>query len=113
MIPYIEPSPDPLFQARLLIYSDTQRYRLGVNHKQIPCNVPILGVANFQRGGTASFITQGRRPNYLSSIPSLGFNGPPNAIDSQINNNNRHERFDGTVNRQLTMISVGEIIVEL
>jgi catalase len=114
MIPYIEPSPDPLFQARLFIYPDTQRYRLGVNNQQLPCNAPIPKVANFQRAGTASFISQGRRPNYLSSISSdLNFVGPKNAIDSQINGNDRHERFSGTVYRELSMVSPGEIIVQL
>jgi len=110
MIPYIEPSPDPLLQSRLFIYPDTQRYRLGVNNQQLPCNAPIYKVANFQRAGTASSVSQGSRPNYLSSIPSLSFAGPPNAIDSQINDNNRHERFDGTVYRELTIISVDDFV---
>ena len=115
MIPYIEPSPDPLFQARLFIYPDTQRYRLGVNNKQLPCNAPAPNakVVNFQRAGAGSFVSQGSRPNYQSTIQPIGFVGPPNAIDSQIRNNNRHERFDGTVYRDLTMVSVGKMIVEL
>ncbi|KAJ7802092.1 catalase [Mycena olivaceomarginata] len=97
MIPYIEPSPDPLLQCRLFIYPDTPRYRLWANNQQLPCNAPIRNVAKFQRAGTASFISQGRRPNYQSSTQSLSFDSPPNAIDSQVNNNHRHERFDGTI----------------
>ena len=108
MIPYIEPSPDPLLQARLFIYSDTQRYRLGVNNKQLPCNAPIQKVANFQRAGAASSVSQGSLPNYQASIPSFNFAGPPNAIDSQVNNNDRHEKFAGTVNRELTIVSASE-----
>ena len=32
------PVPDKMLQARLFAYSDAQRYRLGVNHHQIPVN---------------------------------------------------------------------------
>ena len=39
-IPGIEPSPDKVLQGRLFAYSDTQRYRLGVNHQQLPINCP-------------------------------------------------------------------------
>src|SRR6266576_5838897 len=31
LIPYIEPSADPVLQSRLFSYPDTHRYRLGVN----------------------------------------------------------------------------------
>jgi catalase len=108
LIPYIEHSPDPLLQARLFIYPDTQRYRLGVNNEQLPCNVPIRPVANFQRAGAASFVSQGSRPNILTSIPDLNFVGPRGAIDSQIKDNHRHERFDGTAFRDLTFISADD-----
>jgi catalase len=129
MIPYIEPSPDPLFQARLFIYSDAQRYRLGVNNKQLPCNAPdkklnrmslmnkpLPKVADHQRAGAASFISQEDRPNYQSTDHSLSFNGPKNAIDSQIRNNMRHEMFDGTAYRDQLLPSDfadREIVVEL
>jgi catalase len=129
MIPYIEPSPDPLFQARLFIYPDTQRYRLGVNNKQLPCNAPdkklnrmefghrpLPKVANHQRAGAASFISQDNRPNYQSTTQSLRFVGPKDAIDSQIKNNERHETFNGSAYRDLLLpseFSDREIIVEL
>lgn len=46
-------SPDRVLQARAFMYSDAQRYRLGVNHHQIPVNSP-QGVENphdFHRDG--------------------------------------------------------------
>ncbi|KAF8629305.1 hypothetical protein AX15_003522 [Amanita polypyramis BW_CC] len=105
LIPYIEPTPDPLLQARLFIYPDTQRYRLGVNHGQLPCNAPKAPVANHQRAGAASFISQGSRPNYQSSTDSLKFVGLRDAIDSQIRNNMRHEIFHGSAYRDFLLPS--------
>ncbi|KAJ7626526.1 catalase [Mycena polygramma] len=111
MIPYIEPSPDPLFQARLFIYSDTQRYRLGVNNQQLSCNAPSNKVSNYQRAGAASIASQGRLPNYqTSSTESFSFDGPKNAIDSQINDNTRHEKFDGTVYRALSELTSDDFV---
>jgi catalase len=39
-IPGIVPSPDKLLQGRLFAYGDAHRYRLGVNHTQLPVNAP-------------------------------------------------------------------------
>ncbi|WP_407654224.1 catalase [Anaerococcus porci] len=39
-IPGVSYSPDKVLQARLFMYGDAQRYRLGVNHHQIPVNMP-------------------------------------------------------------------------
>lgn len=110
LIPYIETVPDPLLQSRLFIYPDTQRYRLGVNNQQLPCNASIVKVSNYQRAGAASYVSQGNRPNFESSYNSLSFAGPVEAIDSQINDNHRQEVFDGTVYRQLTVLDPCKII---
>ncbi|GAB3058421.1 catalase [Salinicoccus sesuvii] len=53
IVPGIGFSPDKMLQGRLFSYGDTQRYRLGVNHHQIPVNSP-KGAANvcpFSRDG--------------------------------------------------------------
>lgn len=50
-VPGIEASPDKMLQGRLFSYSDTQRYRLGVNHEQIPVNRPKNEQYNYQRDG--------------------------------------------------------------
>jgi catalase len=38
-------------QGRLFSYGDTQRYRLGVNHHQIPVNAPRVAVHSYHRDG--------------------------------------------------------------
>lgn len=40
VVPGIGFSPDRLLQGRLFSYGDAHRYRLGVNHHQIPVNAP-------------------------------------------------------------------------
>ncbi|MGW7369060.1 catalase [Streptomyces sp. NPDC054841] len=39
-VPGIGPSPDKMLQGRLFAYADAHRYRLGVNHTQLPVNAP-------------------------------------------------------------------------
>ena len=51
IVPGIGFSPDKMLQGRLFSYGDTQRYRLGVNHSQIPVNKPRCPVASFHRDG--------------------------------------------------------------
>jgi catalase len=69
LIPGVEPTADPVLQSRLFSYPDTHRHRLGVNYQQLPVNAPIVPVANFQRDGFATFISQGNRPNYQRLSP--------------------------------------------
>ena len=40
-----------MLQARLFNYADAQRYRLGVNYRQIPVNRPRCPVHSNQRDG--------------------------------------------------------------
>lgn len=51
LVPGISISPDRMLQARLFSYADAQRYRLGVNHHQIPVNAPKCPVHTFHRDG--------------------------------------------------------------
>ena len=51
IVPGIGFSPDKMLQGRLFSYGDTQRYRLGVNHAQIPVNKPRCPVTSFHRDG--------------------------------------------------------------
>ncbi|TFK92470.1 catalase [Polyporus arcularius HHB13444] len=73
LVPGIEPSADPVLQARLFVYPDAQRYRLGVNYGQLAVNVPVVPVANFQRDGFMAIKNQGFRPSYQSSILPLQY----------------------------------------
>ena len=70
IVPGLDYSPDKMLQGRLFSYGDAQRYRLGVNHWQIPVNQPKgVGVENlcpFSRDGQMRFLdnNQGGGPHY-------------------------------------------------
>ncbi|MCW8885497.1 MAG: catalase [Motiliproteus sp.] len=51
VVPGIGFSPDKMLQGRLFSYGDAQRYRLGVNHHQIPVNAPRCPVHSYHRDG--------------------------------------------------------------
>lgn len=51
VVPGIGFSPDKMLQARLFSYGDAQRYRLGVNHAQIPVNAPRCPFHSYHRDG--------------------------------------------------------------
>lgn len=51
VVPGISFSPDRMLQGRLFSYGDAQRYRLGVNHHQIPVNAPKCPYAMYHRDG--------------------------------------------------------------
>lgn len=51
IVPGIGFSPDKMLQARLFAYADAQRYRLGVNHHQIPVNKPRCPFHSYHRDG--------------------------------------------------------------
>jgi catalase len=51
VVPGIGFSPDKMLQGRLFSYGDAQRYRLGVNHHQIPVNAPRCPVNSYHRDG--------------------------------------------------------------
>ena len=51
LVPGIGPSPDRMLQSRLFSYADAARYRLGVNHHQIPVNAPQCPYHAYHRDG--------------------------------------------------------------
>ncbi|MBQ0769219.1 MAG: catalase, partial [Bizionia sp.] len=51
VVPGIGFSPDKMLQGRLFSYGDAQRYRLGVNHYQIPVNKPTCPYHSNHRDG--------------------------------------------------------------
>ncbi|TDL22479.1 catalase [Rickenella mellea] len=103
VVPGVEPSADPVLQSRLFSYPDTHRHRLGVNYQQLPVNSPIVPIANFQRDGPATFISQGARPNYQSTIQPLTYKKKAYA-------GVQHEVFLGSA--QLDLIEVTELDFE-
>lgn len=71
MPPGIEPSPDPLFQARLFAYTDAQNYRLGANHHKLAPNKPMCPMANFSIDGLMC-VDNPSTTNYYTGMPTSG-----------------------------------------
>jgi catalase len=73
-VPGIGPSPDKMLQGRLFAYGDAHRYRLGINHTQLPVNSPhAAAVANYGRDGATRFDDNAKRSkNYEPN----SFGGP-------------------------------------
>ncbi|KAH8816722.1 catalase [Xylogone sp. PMI_703] len=69
MVRGIEPSPDPMLQARMFAYPDAARYRLGVNYQFLPTNVAKSQVyCPTERDGRMNFTKNyGTDPNYVGS----------------------------------------------
>ena len=51
MVPGIGPSPDRMVLGRMFAYGDSQRYRNGTNHAQLPVNQPVAEVHNYNKDG--------------------------------------------------------------
>ncbi|MGA2529568.1 MAG: catalase [Acidimicrobiales bacterium] len=78
-VPGIGPSPDKMLQGRLFAYGDAHRYRLGINHTQLPINRPRATHAeNYGRDGAMRFDAgYGREKNYEPN----SFDGPAQTGD--------------------------------
>jgi catalase len=89
VVPGISFSPDKMLQGRLFSYGDTQRYRLTVNHHQIPVNSPRgashvnsyhrdgLLRADGNQGGVASY-----NPNTKGAwLDQSDYSEPPLALE--------------------------------
>jgi len=83
IVPGIGLSPDKMLQGRLFSYGDAQRYRLGVNHHQIPVNAPKCPVNSYHRDGQMRVnanagSTLGYEPNsYGEWVEQSEFKEPP------------------------------------
>jgi catalase len=74
----IGPSPDKMLQGRLFAYGDAHRYRLGINHTQLPVNRPHATEAhNYGRDGYMRFDDNGGRSK----------NYEPNSYDGPVQSN--------------------------
>ncbi|MGE3919641.1 MAG: catalase [Gammaproteobacteria bacterium] len=73
MPPGFGASPDKMLQARLLSYSDTHRYRIGINYPELPVNKPRCPVHTYHRDGHMRF--DGNYDGQVNYQPN-SFNGP-------------------------------------
>jgi catalase len=70
LVPGICPSPDKMLQARLFAYQDAHRYRVGVNHNQLPVNAPRCPVHHYQRDGAMTAITTDNQDGGVNFYPN-------------------------------------------
>ncbi|MBN2485716.1 MAG: catalase [Bacteroidales bacterium] len=101
IVPGIGFSPDKMLQGRLFSYGDAQRYRLGVNHYQIPVNRPRCPFLNmFHRDGQMRVdgnygATLGYEPNSFGEWQEQPeFKEPPLEIDGAADYWNHREDDD-------------------
>jgi len=78
LVPGIGASPDKMLQARLLAYQDAHRYRVGVNHNQLPVNAPRCPVNHYQRDGAMAGCPFHAGSGHNSNIQGSGANFYPN-----------------------------------
>jgi catalase len=64
MVPGIGPSPDRMVLGRMFAYGDSQRYRNGTNHAQLPVNQPVAEVHNYNKDGPMRYRHNGGQPVY-------------------------------------------------
>ncbi len=94
IVPGIGFSPDRMLQGRLFSYGDAQRYRLGVNHSQIPVNTPRCPYHSYHRDGAMRVDgNQGSRLHYEPNSQGEwqeqpDFSEPPLALEGAA------DRFD-------------------
>ncbi|KAF2116894.1 catalase Cat [Lophiotrema nucula] len=94
LVPGIEPSADPMLQARLFSYADSQRHRLGVNYQQLPVNKPLHVYAPWQRDGPSAINgNYGPAPNYQSSLQPVEYKPAAELIE--------HEEWVGKAMRNI------------
>jgi catalase len=100
IVPGIGFSPDKMLQGRLFSYGDAQRYRLGVNHNQIPVNKPRCPVHGYHRDGQMRVdgnygSTIGYEPNsYGEWQEQPDYREPPLSIEGAADHWNHREDND-------------------
>lgn len=100
VVPGISFSPDKMLQARLFSYGDAQRYRLGVNHHQIPVNAPKCPFHSYHRDGAMRIdgnhgATLGYQPNsYGQWDEQPDYREPPLSVEGMADHWNHREDGD-------------------
>ena len=100
IVPGIGFSPDKMLQGRLFSYGDAQRYRLGVNHQQIPVNRPRCPFHSFHRDGAMRVdgnhgSAPGYEPNsYGEWQEQRDFSEPPLKLEGMADNWSHYDDDD-------------------
>jgi catalase len=78
ILPGLGFSPDRMLQGRLFAYADAQRYRLGINHHQIPVNKPQCPFhMNHRDGGMRTDGNGGASTHYEPTCSAEGLQQNP------------------------------------
>ena len=99
-VPGIGPSPDKMLQGRFFSYGDAQRYRLGVNHSQIPVNAPRCPVHSYHRDGKMRVdgnhgAAKAYHPNsYGEWADQPGHKAPPLSMEGTIDHHSQYTDDD-------------------
>lgn len=56
LVPGVGLSPDKMLLARAFSYADAHRYRIGVNHDQLPVNRPLCPVNSYSQDGNMAYM---------------------------------------------------------
>ncbi|GEK80871.1 catalase [Agrococcus baldri] len=72
-VPGIAASPDKMLQARIFSYADAHRYRIGVNHADLPVNRAQAEVHSYHKDGS---MRHGFRPASAPVYAPNSFGGP-------------------------------------
>ncbi|MBE6307734.1 MAG: catalase [Bacteroidales bacterium] len=96
IVPGIGLSPDKMLQGRLFSYGDAQRYRLGVNHDQIPVNRPRCPMHSFHRDGLMRVddnngATKGYSPNSIGEWQVKDYPGAHSPIGADAGRYDYHD----------------------
>lgn len=115
VVPGIGFSPDTFLQGRLFSYGDAQRYRLGINHNQIPVNQAKIPVHDYHRDGAMRVDgNYGRTPAYTPNSygawsaqpevmePPLDLSGAMYAYDPKDDPTDDNFRAGGNLYRVMT-----------
>lgn len=99
VVPGISFSPDKMLQGRLFSYGDAQRYRLGVNHAQIPVNQAKCPVHGYHRDGQMRVdgnygATKGYEPNSVGAWQEQPSYADPHFAGGTIDRYNPHTESD-------------------
>ncbi len=94
VVPGIGFSPDRMLQGRLFSYGDTQRYRLGVNHAQIPVNAPRCPMHSYHRDGAMRVDGNGGRSTHYSPNSRGALQAQPDFSEPPLRNHGAAARWN-------------------
>lgn len=93
MVPGVAPSEDKMLQGRLFSYFDSQLYRVGPNHMQLPVNAPKMAANNNSQGGSMSNRNKGKND----------INYQPSSQDNTLTDNTKYKYPQTTYNDATTI----------